>query len=638
MTVADLQGTASVVAGSLDQEEYALDASTGATLPGWPLFTSDSVFSTAAVGDLYGTGSRRDRRGRGPDRRLRRRPPLPAGRPPPHRQPERRRHLRLRRPPRPWTLRPRSGPSCRVAPRASRWEPGAFFAGATDTDAVKAFDTDCDQVWSRTLDGATTSSPALADVTGTGRLAGGRGHRHAGTGGSVWVLDGATGATVWQAPVVGRVIGSVVVADLAGTSSQDVLVPTTAGVEILDGASGTELTVLSPDLGFQNSPLVTDDPNGDVGITVAGYDGTNQGEIRHYEILGSDGAVGHRRRRRGRCSTTTPSAAGVTGTAPHRAVVPVPSGALPGYTLAAGRRRGVRLRAAPFCGSAGGLRCTHPVVGMATAPGSRGLLARGGGRRGLRLRRRPVLRLDGRHGAGPTDGRHGGHPRRPWLLAGRRPTAGCSPSATPATSARCRTCIWPPPWWASPPSVDGAGLLAGRRPTAACSPSATPSTSARWPSTDCKRRWWASPSTSPRPGYWLVAADGGVFGFGAHVLRLAGRATPWRGRSSAWRRPTTGTATGLVGADGGVFAFGDAPFDGSMAQTRLAAPVRADRILSGRPAWVGEYNAAGARRPGDPVARQSRRDRCAHRGHHRGAARGRDRVGHLLRRVHARPG
>jgi hypothetical protein len=31
----------------------------------------------------------------------------------------------------------------------------------------------------------------------------------------------------------------------------------------------------------------------------------------------------------------------------------------------------------------------------------------------------------------------------------------------------------------------------------------------------------------------------------------------------------------LVGADGGVFAFGDAPFDGSMAQATLRAPVRA---------------------------------------------------------------
>ena len=67
-----------------------------------------------------------------------------------------------------------------------------------------------------------------------------------GTGGSVWVLDGKTGATIWQQPVVGRVIGSVVVADLSGASAQDVLVPTTAGVEVLDGASGAECDGAQP--------------------------------------------------------------------------------------------------------------------------------------------------------------------------------------------------------------------------------------------------------------------------------------------------------------------------------------------------------------------------------------------------------
>jgi hypothetical protein len=37
---------------------------------------------------------------------------------------------------------------------------------------------------------------------------------------------------------------------------------------------------------------------------------------------------------------------------------------------------------------------------------------------------------------------------------------------------------------------------------------------------------------------------------------------------------TDGYGYWLVGADGGVFAFGDAPFDGSTAQIRLAAPIR----------------------------------------------------------------
>ena len=65
-------------------------------LAGWPFFTSDSVFSTAAVGDLYGTGQDRDRRGRRPDPRLRPGPVLPPGRPPADPQRPGRPHLPLR--------------------------------------------------------------------------------------------------------------------------------------------------------------------------------------------------------------------------------------------------------------------------------------------------------------------------------------------------------------------------------------------------------------------------------------------------------------------------------------------------------------------------------------------------------------
>ncbi|MGQ0520034.1 MAG: PQQ-dependent sugar dehydrogenase [Actinomycetota bacterium] len=74
-------------------------------------------------------------------------------------------------------------------------------------------------------------------------------------------------------------------------------------------------------------------------------------------------------------------------------------------------------------------------------------------------------------------------------------------------------------------------------------------------------------------GYWLVAADGGVFALGdapflgsAGTLRLA--------------RPVVGMATTpsgrgywLVASDGGIFAFGDARFAGSTGALRLAAPV-----------------------------------------------------------------
>src|SRR5437773_1270000 len=64
-------------------------------------------------------------------------------------------------------------------------------------------------------------------------------------------------------------------------------------------------------------------------------------------------------------------------------------------------------------------------------------------------------------------------------------------------------------------------------------------------------------------GYWLVAADGGIFNFGdAEFLGPAG--------SLRLNRPIVGiaaTSTGqgywLVAADGGIFNFGDAGFLGS---------------------------------------------------------------------------
>ncbi len=74
-------------------------------------------------------------------------------------------------------------------------------------------------------------------------------------------------------------------------------------------------------------------------------------------------------------------------------------------------------------------------------------------------------------------------------------------------------------------------------------------------------------------GYWLVGADGGVFAFGAPFLGSLGAYHLTRPVVSV-TATTDGYGYWLAGADGGVFAFGDAAYDGSLAQTRLAAPVR----------------------------------------------------------------
>ena len=80
-------------------------------------------------------------------------------------------------------------------------------------------------------------------------------------------------------------------------------------------------------------------------------------------------------------------------------------------------------------------------------------------------------------------------------------------------------------------------------------------------------------ATTRPPGYWQVAADGGVFTFGG---------AQFYGSTGAMRlnQPVVGMAHTpddggywLVAADGGVFAFGDAQFRGSTGNIRLNKPI-----------------------------------------------------------------
>ncbi len=57
LTVGSYAGGYGVEAGSLGQNTYALGAGNGAMLGGFPWFQADSVFSTAAVADLYADGN-----------------------------------------------------------------------------------------------------------------------------------------------------------------------------------------------------------------------------------------------------------------------------------------------------------------------------------------------------------------------------------------------------------------------------------------------------------------------------------------------------------------------------------------------------------------------------------------------------
>ncbi len=74
-------------------------------------------------------------------------------------------------------------------------------------------------------------------------------------------------------------------------------------------------------------------------------------------------------------------------------------------------------------------------------------------------------------------------------------------------------------------------------------------------------------------GYWLVAADGGVFAFGGAVFKGSTGGIRLNAAVVGMAATPDGHGYWLVAADGGVFAFGDAAFKGSTGGIRLDAPV-----------------------------------------------------------------
>ena len=83
------------------------------------------------------------------------------------------------------------------------------------------------------------------------------------------------------------------------------LAATVNGVVVLDGKTGAVITTLQGDTGFQNSPLVTDDPDGTVGITLAGYQSGGSSSITTRSPVPTD--PWSTRPEPGLSSTTTPN-------------------------------------------------------------------------------------------------------------------------------------------------------------------------------------------------------------------------------------------------------------------------------------------------------------------------------------------
>jgi hypothetical protein len=298
LAVGDLQGSTDVVAPSVGQDQDAINAATGAVLPGFPWFQADGDYATPALADLYGTGKTDIIEGGGQTAGLAYRVHYPQGG-----------HVRVVAPTgNSGADSPAGGLICdyhplqsvESSPAVGRFladdaegivaGTGEFWPGnPPGTDTVLAVNSHCHLVWSIKLDGVTNSSPALADLLGNGALEVVEGTNNQHGGGSVYALNGATGTVLWRQNAPGEVIGSVVTANL-GAGYQDVIVAGTGGAQVLDGRTGRVIATLEKFVGLQNSALVTDDPNGSIGITVAGYNAHDIGTVEHFELSGSRGS------------------------------------------------------------------------------------------------------------------------------------------------------------------------------------------------------------------------------------------------------------------------------------------------------------------------------------------------------------
>jgi hypothetical protein len=88
-------------------------------------------------------------------------------------------------------------------------------------------------------------------------------------------------------------------------------------------------------------------------------------------------------------------------------------------------------------------------------------------------------------------------------------------------------------------------------------------------------------------GYWLVASDGGIFGFGDAGFSGSAGDRPLNKPIVGMAATPTGKGYWLAASDGGVFNFGDAPFLGSAGNLNLNKPVVGVAALpSGKGYWL----------------------------------------------------
>lgn len=379
-------GQPAAVAGDLGQEMYALNAHTGGVLPGWPYLTADSVFSSPALVQLPGSttpsvveGSDQSQGapGSGYVKGGTLRAVTGTG------------HLL-------WSFHtnevidssPAVGSLAGNGSQQIVFGTGTYWSlngGASDTTKLFSVAPNGQLLWSANLNGSTLAAPALADLTGNGQLDAVEGTINGTQSGAVWAFNSQgqvlPGFPVTPAP--GRFVDSqVATADLYNQGRQDILIPSALGLFAYNGQGQQLFNIAANHIVLQNTPLVTQDPNGTLGITIAGVDVQNSADsiVAHYELPG--GKIGarawpqfrHDPRLTGNMSppalATVPHVCSQTF-APGTVVGLAPDATGKGYWITNRYGQISTCGDAPFMGSTGALHISN-VVGIASTPGGGG--------------------------------------------------------------------------------------------------------------------------------------------------------------------------------------------------------------------------------------------------------------------------
>jgi hypothetical protein len=292
LAVGPIQSSADVVGGAMGQMQWAINATTSHNIKGFAWLQADTNFSSPALADLNGDGHTEIIEGGDSTRGVAGTYHYGNGG-----------HIRI--------LGPMGNTNKKYANEGLRCQynttqvvqsspavggflaggkigivvgTGSFYKNTSDSHRLIAIDTNCKKIWSVVMKGNTHPSPAIADVDGSGTLD----VVTTSEKNDVRALRGSDGKGMWTKQLPDTTVGSVVTFQAPGAKFQYVVVPSIHGIYILDGRNGNVVAHVGQDLRLMNSPAITRDPSGKIGITIAGQGSHSRSGIEHFTVDGSN--------------------------------------------------------------------------------------------------------------------------------------------------------------------------------------------------------------------------------------------------------------------------------------------------------------------------------------------------------------